>query len=94
MSESQPSFSDVGYTRRSRVPKWEELLKQIDAVVPWAEWVTVIEPHVTRGSPAPRNQPITLVGIHQLQRAFTDRNPTLHPRQVRVVDDAGCRSTP
>ena len=45
MSESQPSFSEVEYAGRRRVPKREEFLTRMDAVVPWQEWLGLIEPH-------------------------------------------------
>ena len=45
MSEQQPSLSEVEYSQRRRVPKREEFLNRMDAVVPWADWVALIEPH-------------------------------------------------
>jgi len=44
MTEFQPSLSDVEYSQRRRTPKREEFLTRMDAVVPWTDWVTLIEP--------------------------------------------------
>jgi transposase, IS5 family len=45
MRESQPSFTDIEYGNRRRVSRREKFLAQMDAVIPWAAWVAVIEPH-------------------------------------------------
>ena len=71
VSESQPSFSDVEYTRRRRVPKREEFLQQMDAVVPWAEWVKVIEPHYYSNKRGRRAVPLeTMLRMYLLQVWF------------------------
>jgi IS5 family transposase len=44
MTEFQSSLSDVEYSQRRRTPKREEFLTRMDAVVPWTDWVTLIEP--------------------------------------------------
>ncbi len=44
MRESQPSFTDVEYGNRRRVSRREQFLAQMDATIPWAVWVAVIEP--------------------------------------------------
>jgi len=42
VDESQPSLSEVEYAQRRRVPKREEFLNRMDAVVLWADWVKLI----------------------------------------------------
>ena len=52
MKGSQPSFTDAEYSRRRRVTRREEFLTMMDQVIPWGEWVGLIEPHYynkTRG---------------------------------------------
>ena len=71
VDESQPSFSDVEYAQRRRVPKREEFLKQMDAVVPWAEWVKVIEPHYYTNKRGCRAVPLeTMLRMYLLQVWF------------------------
>ena len=71
VNESQPSFSDVEYAQRRRVPKREEFLKQMDAVVPWAEWVKVIEPHYYTNKRGRRAVPLeTMLRMYLLQVWF------------------------
>ena len=41
----QPSFTDVEYGNRRRVSRREQFLEQMNDTIPWARWVTVIEPY-------------------------------------------------
>ena len=71
MDESQPSLSEVEYARRRRVPKREGFLKQMDAVVPWADWVGLIEPHYYNKARGRRPVPIeTMLRMYLLQVWF------------------------
>lgn len=45
VTEFQPSLSDVEYAQRRRTPKREEFLNRMDQVVPWTDWIKLIEPH-------------------------------------------------
>lgn len=45
MDGSQPSFTDVEYSARRRVTKRQEFLSRMDQVIPWGEWIGLIEPH-------------------------------------------------
>jgi transposase, IS5 family len=65
VTEFQPSLSDVEYSQRRRVPKREEFLNRMDQVVPWSDWITLIEPHYysnTRGRRA--------VGLETMLRMY------------------------
>lgn len=71
VNESQPSLSEVEYGKRRRVPKREEFLKQMDAVVPWADWVKLIEPHYYNKTRGRRPVPIeTMLRMYLLQVWF------------------------
>jgi len=71
VDESQPSLSEVEYAQRRRVPKREAFLKQMDAVVPWADWVTLIEPHYYNKTRGRRPVPIeTMLRMYLLQVWF------------------------
>ena len=45
MKGSQPSFTDAEYSQRRRVTRREEFLTAMDQVIPWTEWIGLIEPH-------------------------------------------------
>ncbi len=40
----QPSFTDVEYGNRRRVSRREKFLETMNATIPWATWVGLIEP--------------------------------------------------
>ena len=40
----QQTFSDMEYSRRKRVTKREEFLKEMNEIIPWEEWVEYIRP--------------------------------------------------
>jgi len=70
--ESQPSFTDIEYSRRRRVTRREEFLTMMDEVVPWDEWVSLIEPwyyHNTAGRRAVRLE--TMLRMYLLQVWFS-----------------------
>ena len=72
---NQPSFTDVEYGNRRRVSRREAFLEQMDAVVPWAEWVGVIEPFYFQDRPGKRGRkakPIeTMLRMYLLQVWFS-----------------------
>ena len=41
----QESFSDMEYRCRKKKTKREEFLEIMDEIIPWEEWVSLIEPH-------------------------------------------------
>jgi IS5 family transposase len=41
----QPNFTDIEYGNRRRVSRREQFLATMDATIPWARWVGLIEPH-------------------------------------------------
>ena len=45
MDSDQVSFTDVEYGHRRRVSRREQFLEAMDATIPWARWVALIEPH-------------------------------------------------
>jgi transposase, IS5 family len=44
MKGLQPSFTDVEYGQRRRTTRREEFLTMMDQVIPWGEWVALVEP--------------------------------------------------
>ncbi|MGL5824620.1 MAG: IS5 family transposase [Nocardioides sp.] len=75
MDSEQPSFTDVEYGNRRRTSKREQFLETMDATIPWAEWVGVIEPHYYADRPGKRGRkakPIaTMLRMYLLQAWFS-----------------------
>ena len=61
----QPSFSDVEYAKRKRTTRREEFLKLMDEIIPWDEWIGIIEPHYPKGH---RGRPP--MGIEKMLRMY------------------------
>lgn len=71
VDESQPSLSEVEYGQRRRVPKREAFLRQMDAVVPWVEWMALIEPYYYNKSRGRKPVPMeTMLRMYLLQVWF------------------------
>ena len=45
----QETFTDIEYSCRKKKTKREEFLEIMDEIIPWDEWVGVIEPYYPRG---------------------------------------------
>lgn len=45
----QQSFADIEYGNRKRVTKRDEFLGIMEEVIPWDEWVRVVEPYYPKG---------------------------------------------
>ena len=43
--DNQISFTDIEYSERKKVTKREEFLKQMEAIIPWENWVKIISPY-------------------------------------------------
>lgn len=44
MKGSQPSFTDIEYSQRRRTTRRETFLTTMDQVIPWDEWIGLVEP--------------------------------------------------
>ena len=75
MDSEQPSFTDVEYGNRRRVSRRERFLETMDATIPWATWVGLIEPHYYSDRPGKRGRkakPVeTMLRMYLLQVWFT-----------------------
>lgn len=72
MKEVQPSFTDVEYGMRRRATRRETFLTMMDEVIPWAEWVGVIEPHYYRGERGRKPRAVeTMLRMYLLQVWFS-----------------------
>jgi IS5 family transposase len=75
MRSEQPSFTDIEYGNRRRVSRREQFLATMDATIPWARWVALIEPHYYAERPGKRGRkakPIeTMLRMYLLQVWFS-----------------------
>ena len=72
MKDVQPSFTDVEYGMRRRSTRRETFLTMMDEVIPWAEWVGLIEPHYYRGERGRKPRAIeTMLRMYLLQAWFS-----------------------
>ena len=71
MKGLQPSFTDAEYSRRRRVTRREAFLTMMDQVIPWAEWVGLIEPVYYNKARGRKPVPIeTMLRMYLLQVWF------------------------
>ena len=61
----QQTFSDMEYSSRKRKTKREEFLEIMDEIIPWDEWVGVIEPYYPSGKRGRRPK-----GIEKMLRMY------------------------
>ncbi|MGB7979298.1 MAG: IS5 family transposase [Candidatus Nanopelagicales bacterium] len=69
------SFTDVEYGNRRRVSRRERFLEAMDATIPWARWVGLIEPHYYVDGPGKKGRkakPVeTMLRMYLLQVWFS-----------------------
>ena len=61
----QETFTDIEYSYRKKKTKREEFLEIMDEIIPWDEWVGVIEPYYLKGK---RGRPP--MGIEKMLRMY------------------------
>ena len=61
----QETFTDMEYSFRRKKTRREEFLEIMDEIIPWDEWVSVIEPYYPQGK---RGRPP--IGIEKLLRMY------------------------
>ena len=75
MNSDQPSFTDIEYGNRRRVSRREQFLETMNATIPWARWVGLIEPHYYAERPGKRGRkakPVeTMLRMYLLQVWFS-----------------------
>lgn len=71
MKGSQPSFTDVEYGQRRRTTHREVFLTMMDQVIPWDEWVALVEPVYYNKTRGRRPIPVeTMLRMYLLQVWF------------------------
>jgi transposase, IS5 family len=75
VDREQLSFTDFEYGNRRRVSRREQFLETMDATIPWATWVGLIEPHYYSDGPGKRGRkakPVeTMLRMYLLQVWFS-----------------------
>jgi len=75
MVSEQPSFTDVEYGNRRRVSRREQFLETMNATIPWARLVALIEPYYYKDRPGKRGRkakPVeTMLRMYLLQVWFS-----------------------
>ena len=61
----QQTFSDIEYSNRRKKTKREEFLEIMNEIIPWDEWVALIQPHYFDGK---RGRPP--LGIEKMLRMY------------------------
>ena len=61
----QETFTDMEYSFRRKKTRREEFLETMDEIIPWDEWVSVIEPYYPQGK---RGRPP--IGIEKMLRMY------------------------
>ncbi|MGI6689209.1 MAG: hypothetical protein ACOX6Y_12850 [Christensenellales bacterium] len=62
---NQQTFSDIEYSGRARITKREEFLDTMNEIIPWEEWVGLIQPFYYQGK---RGRPPK--GIEKMLRMY------------------------
>lgn len=72
----QGTFADLAWAQKGKVTRREQFLSEMDAVVPWRELVTLIEPHYPRAGNGRRPLGLEkMLRIHFLQQWFNLSDP-------------------
>ena len=66
---NQLSFSDIEYSNRKRKTKREQFLDMMDAIIPWNQWINIIQPYYPSGK---RGRPTR--GIETMLRMYLMQN--------------------
>ena len=66
---AQITFSDIEYSNRKRKTKREQFLDTMDAIIPWNQWINIIQPYYPSGK---RGRPTR--GIETMLRMYLMQN--------------------
>lgn len=61
----QETFTDIEYSFRKKKTKREEFLEIMDEIIPWEEWISIIEPYYPKGNRGRRP-----MGIEKMLRMY------------------------
>lgn len=81
----QETFTDIEYSFRKKKTKREEFLETMDEIIPWDEWVKVIEPYYPagkRGRPPMGIEKMLRISASNLVQSVRPGNGRFHLRQL------------
>ena len=61
----QKTFTDFEYENRKKITRRETFLKMMDKIIPWEEWISMIQPYYPDGK---RGRPVR--GIETMLRMY------------------------
>ncbi|HLX82683.1 MAG TPA: IS5 family transposase [Terriglobales bacterium] len=84
----QRTFADLEYDAKKRTRR-EQFLDEMDRVIPWARWTTLIEPHYPKAGLGRRPMPLErMLRIHLLQQWFNLSDPAM---EEMLIDSQSMR---
>ena len=87
MGGKQLGFSDYELTTAKKQTKREKFLAEMEAVVPWAALISLIEPHYPKASKKGGRPPYplaTMLRIHLLQQWYSLSDPAMEEALIEV----------
>ena len=87
MGGKQLGFSDYELTTAKKQTKREKFLSEMDAVVPWAALIALIEPHYPKASKKGGRPPYplaTMLRIHLLQQWYSLSDPAMEEALIET----------
>lgn len=75
--KGQPSFADIEYAAHKRTTKHEEFLSQMDEIIPWDEWVGIIEPYYYKNKQGRPSIGIAKMLFDAINRVFEKARVTM-----------------
>ena len=76
MSDQMTFAEEPGFSRRRKETKRERFLREMDAVVPWARLVALIQPYYPKGESGRKPMPLErMLRIHFLQQWYQYSDP-------------------
>ena len=87
MGGKQLGFSDYELTTAKKQTKREKFLAEMEAVVPWAALIALIEPHYPKASKKGGRPPFplaTMLRIHLLQQWYSLSDPAMEEALIEV----------
>lgn len=75
---TQPTFASLAWDRKGKVTRRERFLVEMDAVIPWARLLGLIEPHYPKAGHGTQPMPLTrMLRIYFLQHWFNLSDPAM-----------------
>ena len=83
----QQTLSDMEYSCRKKKTKREEFLEQMDRIIPWGEWIALIQPCYNEGERG--NKPYKLESV-----SISKNQPISYQRRIErgeFISGGDCR---